>query len=97
MIRTFRNHGTEDLFHGVDSKAARKVCPTDLVGAAQRKLDMVNAAEDLADLREPPNNKLKKLAKDRAGQHAIRINDQFRVCFIWTEAGAEQVEVTDYH
>lgn len=97
MIRSFRNQGTEDLFHGVDSKTARKVCPTDLVGVAVRKLDMVDAAEDLTDLREPPNNKLKKLAKDRAGQHAIRINDQFRVCFVWTEAGAEQVEIADYH
>ncbi|MGH7526866.1 MAG: type II toxin-antitoxin system RelE/ParE family toxin [Gemmatimonadales bacterium] len=95
MIRSFRDRGTEDLFHGVDSKAARKVCPTDLVKVALRKLDMVNT--DLADLREPPNNKLKKLGKERAGQHAIRINDQFRVCFVWTEAGAEQVEVTDYH
>lgn len=97
MIRSFRNQGTEDLFHGVDSKAARKVCPTGLEKVAVRKLDMVNAAEDLTDLREPPNNKLKKLGKDRTGQHSIRINDQVRVCFVWTEAGAEQVEVTDYH
>lgn len=97
MIRSFRDKGTEDLYNGVNSKAARKICPTDLVKVAVRKLDMVNAAEDLADLREPPNNKLKKLGQDRVGQYAIRINEQFRVCFVWTDAGAEQVEVTDYH
>ena len=97
MIRSFRNKGTADLFHGVNSKAARKVCPTDLVDVAFRKLNMVNAAEGLPDLREPPNNKLEKLGKDRVGQHAIRINEQFRVCFVWTDGGAEQVEVTDYH
>jgi len=97
MIRSFRDKGTTDLFNGVDSKAARKTCPADLVKVALRKLDMVNAADDLSDLRVPPNNKLEKLTKDRIGQHAIRINDQHRVCFIWTEAGAEQVEVTDYH
>jgi toxin HigB-1 len=97
MIRSFRDRGTEDLFHGVNSKAARKVCPGNLVKVAVRKLDMVNAAEALSDLRVPPSNKLEKLTKERLGQHAIRINDQYRVCFIWTEAGAEQVEVTDYH
>ena len=97
MIRSFRDRGTADLFHGVNSKAARRVCPTGLVRVAVRKLGMVDAAEDLNDLRVPPNNKLEKLTKDRIGQHAIRINEQFRVCFVWTETGAEQVEVTDYH
>jgi toxin HigB-1 len=81
----------------VSSKAARAVCPTNLVRVAQRKLDMVNAADALDDLKVPPKNRLEKLTKDRAGQHAIRINDQYRVCFVWTDAGAEQVEVTDYH
>lgn len=97
MILSFRNKGTEDLFNGVGSKAARNVCPTNLVKVALRKLDMVNAADTLDDLRVPPRNRLEKLTKDRAGQHAIRINDQYRVCFVWTDAGAEQVEVTDYH
>jgi toxin HigB-1 len=97
MIRSFRDKGTEDLFHGVSSKAARKVCPTDLVKVAARKLDMLNAAETLGDLKKPPKNQLEKLKEDRAGQHSIRINEQFRVCFVWTDAGPELVEVTDYH
>jgi toxin HigB-1 len=97
MILSFRNRGTADLFNGVSNKAARAVCPTNLVRVAQRKLDMVNAADVLDDLKVPPKNRLERLTKDRAGQHAIRINDQYRVCFVWTDAGAEQVEVTDYH
>jgi proteic killer suppression protein len=97
MILSFRNRGTADLFNGVSSKAAWAVGPTNLVRVAQRNLDMVNAADALDDLKVPPKNRLEKLTKDRAGQHAIRINDQYRVCFVWTDAGAEQVEVTDYH
>lgn len=96
MIRSFRNHGTEDVFNGVDSKAARKVCPADLVKVARRKLGMLDAAVTLTDLRSPPNNKLEKLEDDREGQHAIRINDQYRICFVWQD-GAEAVEITDYH
>jgi proteic killer suppression protein len=96
MIRSFRNHGTEDVFNGVDSKAARKVCPRDLVKVARRKLGMLDAAVTLTDLRSPPKNKLEKLEDDREGQHAIRINDQYRICFVW-EDGAEAVEITDYH
>jgi toxin HigB-1 len=96
VIRSFRNQGTEDLFNGVDSKAARKVCPPNLIKVARRKLDEVNAAATLADLRSP-GNMLEKLKDDRAGQHAIRINDQFRVCFTWADGDAEKVEVTDYH
>jgi toxin HigB-1 len=96
MIRSFRNHGTEDVFNGVDSKAARKVCPRDLVKVARRKLGMLDAAVTLTDLRLPPKNKLEKLEDDREGQHAIRINDQYRICFVW-EDGAEVVEITDYH
>lgn len=96
MIRSFSNRGTEDLYNGVDSKAARKVCPQDLTRVARRKLDAVNAAVKLEDLKSP-GNKLEKLKDDRAGQHAIRINDQYRVCFIWWDRDAEQVEVTDYH
>jgi proteic killer suppression protein len=96
MIRSFRNHGTEDVFNGVDSKAARKVCPPDLVKVARRKLGMLDAAVTLTDLRSPPKNKLEKLEDDREGQHAIRINDQYRICFVWQD-GAEAVEITDYH
>lgn len=96
MIRSFQNKGTEDVFNGVDSKAARKVCPPDLVKVARRKLGMLDAAVTLMDLRSPPRNQLEKLEDDRKGQHAIRINDQYRICFVWHD-GAEAVEITDYH
>ena len=96
MIRSFRNRGTEDLYNGVDSKAARKLCPPRLLKVAGRKLDEVEAAAKLEDLKSP-GNQLEKLQGDREGQHAIRINDQYRVCFIWTDGAAEEVEVVDYH
>lgn len=97
MIRSFAGRGTEDVFNGVDSKAARRTCPSELWKVARRKLDRVNAAVVLDDLREPPNNKLKSLGRARKGQHAIRINDQYRVCFRWATDGPEEVEVVDYH
>ncbi|MGH7497377.1 MAG: type II toxin-antitoxin system RelE/ParE family toxin [Gemmatimonadales bacterium] len=97
MIRSFKDQGTADVFNGVNSRTAGKVCPTNLMRVARRKLDMVNAASTLNDLKEPPQNKLEELQKDRKGQHAIRINDQYRVCFIWSGGNAEQVEITDYH
>jgi len=64
---------------------------------AQRKLRQLNAAERLEDLRLPPGNRLEKLQGDRAGHHSIRVNDQFRICFRWTRAGPEDVELVDYH
>lgn len=64
---------------------------------AQRKLDQMNAAVSLASLRIPPGNHLEALSKERRSQHSIRINDQYRICFIWTDDGAERVEITDYH
>jgi toxin HigB-1 len=69
----------------------------DLQRIANRKLLMLDAAETLADLRVPPGNRLELLRGDRAGQHSIRVNDQWRICFTWTPAGPEKVEVTDYH
>lgn len=69
----------------------------DLQRMANRKLLMLDAAETLSDLRVPPGNRLEMLRGDRAGQHSIRINDQWRICFIWTPAGPENVEITDYH
>lgn len=66
-------------------------------GVAKRKLDMIEAAVNLADLRVPPANRLQSLKGDRKGQHSIRINDQYRICFIWKEDGAYEVEITDYH
>ena len=97
MIVSFRDQGTEDVFDGRDTKKARKSCPSDLVRVARRKLDQVNQAAALSDLRVPPSNHLEKLKRDREGQHSIKINDQWRVCFRWTDSGAEDVEIVDYH
>jgi len=97
MIQSFADQATEDVFDGKRSKVARKACPTTIWNTALRKLDQLNQAETLDDLRSPPGNRLEQLKGDRAGQHSIRINDQYRVCFVWTENGPEQVELTDYH
>lgn len=97
MLRSFRDRGTEDLFNRSNSKAARKACPEVLWSVAWRKLDQLNAAVTLDSLRVPPGNRLEALVGDRAGQHSIRINEQYRVCFRWTGTDAEEVEVTDYH
>ena len=97
MIRSFRDPGSRDVFHDTRSKAASKVCPSALWGVAQRKLDQLNQAEELTDLRAPPGNRLEALSRDRAGQHSIRINDQYRICFRWTDAGPQDVEIVDYH
>jgi proteic killer suppression protein len=97
MIQSFYDRGTEDIFNGSDTKAARKVVPSNLNAIARRKLDQLNQAARLDDLRAPPQNRLEQLKRDRKGQHAIRINDQYRVCFVWTENGPERVEITDYH
>jgi len=97
VIASFRDKGTEDLFYGRDTKQARKACPSDLVRVARRKLDQLNQAAVLGDLRAPPGNRLEKLAGERDGQHSIRINDQWRVCFRWADSGGEDVEIVDYH
>jgi proteic killer suppression protein len=80
----------------VAGKAA-KGFPADLLAVAERKMQAVDNAHVLADLRSPPGNRLEALKGNRAGQHSIRINDQWRICFVWTEAGAEDVEIVDYH
>lgn len=97
MILSFRNTATEDIFNGEDTKKARKVCPRNLWNVARRKLDLVDSATSLDDLRVPPNNSLEVLVGDRQGQYSIRINDQYRICFIWTVNGAKMVEIVDYH
>ena len=97
VIRSFANKGTEDIYNGVDSKAARKACPSTMWTVARRKLDRLHNTTRLADLAVPPGNKLEALRRDRVGQHAIRINDQYRICFRWTDRGVEDVEITDYH
>lgn len=97
MIQSFRTQGTEDIFNGVRSKAARKTCPQSIWSVAMRKLSVIDYAAQLSDLASPPGNQLEPLKGDRKGQHSIRINQQYRVCFVWTGDGAKDVEITDYH
>lgn len=92
MIRSFKCAETEALFSG------RRVAKfANLEKVATRKLQMLDDAVELSDLKAPPANRLEALRGDRKGQHSIRINDQWRICFVWTAAGPEQVEIVDYH
>lgn len=93
MIKSFKDAVTETVFDGECPKGF----PYQIVSAARRKLKLVNAAKVMDDLRSPPGNRLEKLSGNRAGQHSIRVNDQFRVCFKWTDGGPEEVEICDYH
>ena len=97
MIRSFKDTATEDIFNGISSKVARKACPQSLWKIAARKLDQIDSAEALDDLQIPPGNRLEALKGDRQGQHSVRINEQYRICFVWTEARPEEVEIVDYH
>ena len=97
MIRSFADRGTEDLYNGVDSRAARRVCPSTLWTVARRTCDYLDAAVSLDSLRAPPANLLEALKGDRKGQHSIRINRQYRVCFVWTADGPQHVMIVDYH
>ncbi|MDP3773415.1 MAG: type II toxin-antitoxin system RelE/ParE family toxin [Gemmatimonadales bacterium] len=94
---SFADAGSEDIFNRRDTKIARRTCPASLWPVAGRKLDQLNAAVSLGSLRVPPGNRLEALRGDRAGEHSIRVNQQYRVCFTWTEAGPERVAVVDYH
>jgi len=91
MIRSFRDAGTEDIFNGANTRAARQACPESLWKVAFRKLDQLDSVAALADLRVPPGNQLEILTGDRKGQFSIRINRQYRICFDWTEAGPDRV------
>jgi proteic killer suppression protein len=91
-IQSFKDKDTETLHATGKSRVYRNIAKV-----ALRKLDMLGAAKELRDLRSPPGNHLEALSDDRAGQHSIRINDQWRICFVWTSAGPENVEITDYH
>ena len=97
MIRSFRNTGTEDIFNGANTRAARQTCPESLWKVAFRKLDQLDSVASMADLRVPPGNQLEPLTGDRKEQFSIRINRQYRICFFWTEFGPDQVEIVDYH
>lgn len=92
MILNFRCSETQALFESGSSRRWANV-----LSVATRKLAMLNAAMELRDLRSPPGNRLEQLRGDRAGQHSVRINDQWRICFVWTDSGPTQVEIVDYH
>ena len=96
MILSFADDATEDLFHGRPTKRTRGFHP-DLKRAALRKLDMLNAAHRLEDLRSPPGNRLEVLRGDRLGLHSVRVTGQWRIVFRWTQSGPERVALVDYH
>lgn len=97
MIRSFADEATENIFNGINSKKARRSCPQTLWPVMRRKLTQINRVTDLEQLSVPPGNRLESLRGARTGQHSIRVNDQYRICFRWEEGLADDVEVTDYH
>ena len=93
MIKSFRDKETEKIY----SRERSAKLPGDIQQIALRKLRMINNAQNIHDLRIPPSNRLEKLGGDRKGQYSIRINDQWRICLVWTDNDAYNVEITDYH
>ena len=93
MIRSFRSREAEKIWNGERSRRL----PMAMQQVARRKLRMLNNAASLDDLRVPPANRLEGLSRERRGQHAIRVNDQYRVCFVWRDGDAYEVEIVDYH
>ncbi|MES0490530.1 MAG: type II toxin-antitoxin system RelE/ParE family toxin [Leptospirales bacterium] len=96
MIRSFKDTFTEDLFHGIDTAKTRKV-PRNIKSVAVRKMDQLDAAIDISDMKAPPGNRLEKLKGDFKEYYSIRINDQYRIIFQWNNSQASNVSVTDYH
>lgn len=96
-IRTYRDKATRDIAMGIDSKEARKALPTTLHLVARRRLAFLAAADSIKDLSARKGLGLHALKGDRKGQHAIKINNQYRICFVWDGRNAEVVEITDYH
>ena len=97
MIISFKNTATKDIFNGKNTQKARKICPENLWKIAQRKLDLLDSVITLYDLKIPPGNKFEALTGNRKGQYSIRINQQYRICFVWTDNGPSEVEIIDYH
>jgi proteic killer suppression protein len=97
MINSFKNQASKDVFNGKATKAALRLCPKNIWKIAFRKLDQLDSVLSLEELRVPPGNRLEPLSRDRKGQHSIRINDQYRICFMWAETGPMNIEITDYH
>ena len=96
MIRSFGSKSTEDFYHGRSTAQSRKIAAV-IRSQALRKLDMLNSAATIDDLRSPPGNRLEKLSGELEGLHSIRINQQWRLVFRWADGGAEDVEIVDYH
>jgi proteic killer suppression protein len=96
VIVSFADRATEALYHGETTGQVRRF-PADIRASALRKLDMLDAAHTLLDLRSPPGSRLEALRGNLAGRHSIRVNDQWRIVFRWTDAGPEEVRLTDYH
>ena len=97
MIKSFASVGTEDIFNGRNTKDARKTCPRDVWRVAARKLEQLDSVSLLEELRIPPGNRLEALSGRRKGQYSIRVNERYRVCFVWTEDGPDLVQIVDYH
>ena len=97
MIQAFKTKGAEDIFNGINSREARRTCPEALWRVAARKLDQLDSVETPHELRIPPGNHLEELSGERKGQYSIRINDQYRICFLWTISGPAQVQIVDDH
>ena len=97
VIVSFKDQATEDIFNGVNSKVARKACPQTLWRITSRKLDQLDSVQVLKELKVPPGNHLEKLSGNRKAEYSIRINEQYRICFMWGKTGPSYVEVTDYH
>ena len=97
MTRSFADTGSEDVYNGRNTGAARAVCPRQLLSVAARRLDQLDSAEALNDLRLPRGNRLEALLGNRKGQHSIRVNQRYRVCFRWSEQGPSEVQIVDYH
>ena len=97
MIQSFKDAGTEDIFNGINSRSSRNACPQSLWKIAGQKLDQIDSAVTIEDLRIPPGNRLERLKGERESQYSIRINEQYRICFFWEEAGPTDVEIVDYH
>jgi toxin HigB-1 len=96
MILNFQDRTTEDIYNGDDAKAARTI-PRTIWKVAARKLDLLNAARDVQDLKVPPGNRLEMLKGNRKGRYSIRINDQYRIVFQWNDGNAKDVGIVDYH
>lgn len=96
MILSFGNRATEELFHGISSARVRRL-PSQIKESAIYKLDVINAAQSLQDLKSPPGNRLEALKGDLVGFHSVRINNQWRIVFRWHESNAHEVQIIDYH